>query len=319
MCTTSMARAGSGGLDAGAAARRWSGGAMPSSTHAIGTRHWFDPWVFELDEGRPRRPKPCCPWVAGFATALELFPGADAQHEAALLEPLALALPAPARRRPGRRRDCWRRSNAGAAGRPHRSGGGSGAGHAAAGRREPAAPGRAQEVREAAPPALNSRCQLAARRTRARMHAEPLRHAGEAVAAHRCAPAERPPRCVCTSGRSPVEPPVKYSASHRARLTPARRAVSARGARRCARCRPRCAAAACARVERDASGRLDGIQVDARGAACGHRRSSPASAARRQLMAEALGRRTRHQALVVRADRRRSRACAAARPTRAGV
>ncbi len=84
---------------------------------AIGGRRWFDPWVFELDEDPGETPPPgpddagangdamvddaadgamppeadaVYPWVAGFATALELFPALlDAQAEA-LTEPLAL-------------------------------------------------------------------------------------------------------------------------------------------------------------------------------------------------------------------------------------
>ena len=68
---------------------------------AIARREWFDPWVFELtddgeahsaaeDDAAPPEVDSVYPWVAGFATALELFPAlmrADAQ---ALTEPLAL-------------------------------------------------------------------------------------------------------------------------------------------------------------------------------------------------------------------------------------
>jgi len=97
---------------------------------AIAHRQWFDPWVFELaseseDEPRPsqqgrpqvddkRRTPPAgdeetsggrafphegevpsavdavYPWVAGFATALELFPDLMAAGSPALTEPLAL-------------------------------------------------------------------------------------------------------------------------------------------------------------------------------------------------------------------------------------
>lgn len=65
---------------------------------AIARRQWFDPWVFELD-GEPDSeldddgdaPTAVYPWVAGFATAMELFPAlmraADAQQ---LTGPLAL-------------------------------------------------------------------------------------------------------------------------------------------------------------------------------------------------------------------------------------
>jgi uncharacterized protein len=72
---------------------------------AIARRQWFDPWVFELeaddgddgfvDEGMaPSEVDAVYPWVAGFATALELFPGLmqlDTPSTAqALSEPLAL-------------------------------------------------------------------------------------------------------------------------------------------------------------------------------------------------------------------------------------
>jgi len=64
---------------------------------AIEARRWFDPWVFELDEetadadsGLVPASQAVYPWVAGFATALELFP-ALAALDAALLDP-ALAL-----------------------------------------------------------------------------------------------------------------------------------------------------------------------------------------------------------------------------------
>jgi uncharacterized protein len=75
---------------------------------AIGLRRWFDPWVFELDDDAAE-PGPAgsddgdddddtappsidavYPWVAGFATALETFPGLMALDAAALTEPLAL-------------------------------------------------------------------------------------------------------------------------------------------------------------------------------------------------------------------------------------
>jgi uncharacterized protein len=62
---------------------------------AIARRQWFDPWVFELqdDDGdeAPSEIEAVYPWVAGFATAMEVFPalidGKDAQ---AVTEPLAL-------------------------------------------------------------------------------------------------------------------------------------------------------------------------------------------------------------------------------------
>jgi len=82
---------------------------------AIGRRQWFDPWVFELDSdeaptaGRSNdalsdedddedhddgdespATEAVYPWVAGFATAIELFPELMALDAAALTEPLAL-------------------------------------------------------------------------------------------------------------------------------------------------------------------------------------------------------------------------------------
>ena len=78
---------------------------------AVTRRQWFDPWVFELDDETAPSvadserfdpdddadddPAPVAvdavyPWVAGFATALELFPGLMALDAQALNEPLAL-------------------------------------------------------------------------------------------------------------------------------------------------------------------------------------------------------------------------------------
>ncbi|MBC7733065.1 MAG: UPF0149 family protein [Bacteriovorax sp.] len=78
---------------------------------AITRRQWFDPWVFELDDetaapamapenfhedddddadGGSSGADAVYPWVAGFATALELFPGLMALDADALTEPLAL-------------------------------------------------------------------------------------------------------------------------------------------------------------------------------------------------------------------------------------
>ena len=64
---------------------------------AIGRREWFDPWVFELDEedvgrdgARAAGSDPAYPWVAGFAAALETFPGLLAADEDVLTGPLAL-------------------------------------------------------------------------------------------------------------------------------------------------------------------------------------------------------------------------------------
>ncbi|HEX6705120.1 MAG TPA: YecA family protein [Albitalea sp.] len=59
---------------------------------AIGARQWFDPWVFEMtgDDDAPPSIDAVYPWVAGFATAMELFPALMQTDAAALLEPLAL-------------------------------------------------------------------------------------------------------------------------------------------------------------------------------------------------------------------------------------
>lgn len=73
---------------------------------AIGRRQWFDPWVFELgdadgaaaptrdedddEEDEPGAIDAVYPWVAGFATALELFPDLMALEAMQLTEPLAL-------------------------------------------------------------------------------------------------------------------------------------------------------------------------------------------------------------------------------------
>jgi uncharacterized protein len=69
---------------------------------AIGARRWFDPWIFELEpEGVPAEDEDedeagiaaseaVYPWVAGFATALELFPRLMALPAARIDPPLAL-------------------------------------------------------------------------------------------------------------------------------------------------------------------------------------------------------------------------------------
>lgn len=61
---------------------------------AIAQRRWFDPWVFELDEGSDDEiaavRDAVYPWVAGFATALETFPGLLAFDATDINEPLAL-------------------------------------------------------------------------------------------------------------------------------------------------------------------------------------------------------------------------------------
>ena len=55
---------------------------------AISQRQWFDPWVYQLDD-QATPSETVLPWVAGFATALDLFTGLMDRHEPALLEPLA--------------------------------------------------------------------------------------------------------------------------------------------------------------------------------------------------------------------------------------
>ena len=78
---------------------------------AISKRDWFDPWVFELDTGEdddergdegegdgdgdgsglaPPEVAAVYPWVAGFATAVELFPALMRMDAKQLTEPLAL-------------------------------------------------------------------------------------------------------------------------------------------------------------------------------------------------------------------------------------
>ena len=69
-------------------------------SEAIGQRQWFDPWVFELasaddedddsDSDMPHETDAVYPWVAGFATAQEFFPGLMRLDAKALTAPLAL-------------------------------------------------------------------------------------------------------------------------------------------------------------------------------------------------------------------------------------
>ena len=64
--------------------------------HAIATRQWFDPWIYQLDSdaadsGDGAAPAECVlPWVAGFAAAMEAFPHLMALADPELVEPLAL-------------------------------------------------------------------------------------------------------------------------------------------------------------------------------------------------------------------------------------
>jgi uncharacterized protein len=56
---------------------------------AIRERQWFDPWVFELDDDEDPL-QAVMPWVAGFATAMEFFPGLARSDSAEVAEPLAV-------------------------------------------------------------------------------------------------------------------------------------------------------------------------------------------------------------------------------------
>lgn len=56
--------------------------------HAIEQRQWFDPWIYELEEEAPPA-EVVMPWVAGFATAMSLFPALMDLDNPDTLEPLA--------------------------------------------------------------------------------------------------------------------------------------------------------------------------------------------------------------------------------------
>ncbi len=56
---------------------------------AIAARQWFDPWVFEL-EATASVSECVLPWVAGFAAAMDRFPGLMQLDDPQLLEPLGL-------------------------------------------------------------------------------------------------------------------------------------------------------------------------------------------------------------------------------------
>lgn len=56
---------------------------------AIAARQWFDPWIYELDDDATPS-ETVMPWVAGFATAIALFPALMQLPDAELLEPLAV-------------------------------------------------------------------------------------------------------------------------------------------------------------------------------------------------------------------------------------
>lgn len=91
--TAGPARAAAPGPAAGGAAGRIA--ALVRRRHAeldaaIGARRWFDPWVFELDDPQLPPHATTLPWVAGFAMALERFPGLMAAEPEEVLEPLAV-------------------------------------------------------------------------------------------------------------------------------------------------------------------------------------------------------------------------------------
>lgn len=56
---------------------------------AITQRQWFDPWIYQLDDDATAS-EAMLPWVAGFATAMDLFPALMALEHPDLVEPLAL-------------------------------------------------------------------------------------------------------------------------------------------------------------------------------------------------------------------------------------
>jgi uncharacterized protein len=56
---------------------------------AIAERQWFDPWVYQLDDDASPS-ETVLPWVAGFAAAMDLFPGVMRAEDPELIEPLAL-------------------------------------------------------------------------------------------------------------------------------------------------------------------------------------------------------------------------------------
>jgi len=56
---------------------------------AIGDRQWFDPWIYQLeDDASPS--DTVLPWVAGFAAAMDLYPGVMGSDDPEVVEPLAL-------------------------------------------------------------------------------------------------------------------------------------------------------------------------------------------------------------------------------------
>lgn len=60
--------------------------------HAIGQRQWFDPWIYPPADDEDDTPpgETLMPWLAGFATATNLFPALTDHPHPDLVEPLAL-------------------------------------------------------------------------------------------------------------------------------------------------------------------------------------------------------------------------------------
>lgn len=58
-------------------------------TAAIDDRQWFDPWIYQLEEDASPS-ETVLPWVAGFAAAMDLYPGLMGVEDPELIEPLAL-------------------------------------------------------------------------------------------------------------------------------------------------------------------------------------------------------------------------------------
>ena len=56
---------------------------------AIARRDWFDPWIYPLEDETAVSDS-VLPWVAGFAAAMDAFPGLMAMDAPDLVEPLAL-------------------------------------------------------------------------------------------------------------------------------------------------------------------------------------------------------------------------------------
>lgn len=56
---------------------------------AIARRDWFEPWIYPMDD-EATVAESVLPWVAGFAAAMDAFPGLMALDAPDLVEPLAL-------------------------------------------------------------------------------------------------------------------------------------------------------------------------------------------------------------------------------------